>query len=920
MDSFYNVRSYLGMAVVAAEDGGSRANGRAQTSLDDHAETVCSYLPDGTFTHVNEVFCRLFGFKPEDIVGKQWRELAAPEDVELIERKLRELSPQNPVVVVENRVRLPNGDQRWMQFTNRGTFDKLGHLTEIRAVGRDITERLLAQQALEESDERWKFAIEGADHGVWDWDLSTGHVSFSKRWKSMLGYREEDIEDSLEEWERRVHPDDLPETMAALKSHFEGDRQDYAQEFRMRSKDGSWKWILARGKVISRDSQGQPLRIIGTHTDISASKAAKEREARNLRLVAEGAPCEAVLEAIVNSIEAEHNGLIGCVMRVAPDGKTLRVAAAPSMPDNYRRLKDGMRIGPRSACSGSAIFHNRREMAENIEMDPRWRSLRKTALTAGLRACWSEPIRSASGNVLGALACYRRECGQPTWSEIGTVMNAAALAALAIEREQAEHALRESEQRFRAIFEQAAVGVLLIDMQTGRILDVNERACEIAHLPQRQVLGADLAQLCHADDHPAYQEKLDALKRDQTRNFAMEKRLHQVTGDPTWVNFTVSPLWHPGEPPEKYMVVMEDITARKEAEINYQRELDYNRALITHTAAYIVALDARGRFVHVNPPFLRGLGYTEGDVLRRTPWEIGLMDKDEIARSKDRFENALRGRDNPPVELRLRAKNGDWHAVEVRSTSTCKPDGSVDRIIVTGTDVTERNHLQQEVLNVVEREQARLGHDLHDGVGQTMTGIVALVEALELELHGSQREDAGRIRQLIQDAVSEIRRMSHGLSPTSVKYRGLGGALQLLAETVTLNHRTPCVCEVDDSIVVSDTEKQAHLFRIAQEAVNNALRHGEPDHVYIHLKRVHDTVCELVVEDDGRGLPKLKGRARKSAAQPVPPKSGIGLQVMDYRANMIGAALSVRPRPGKGVIVTCRFQSDTALHQHGSGI
>lgn len=921
MSSVLNVRSYLGMPAVPSEDGGSRSNGRRAATMEDHLETVCCYLPDGTFTHVNEVFCRFFGLKREDIIGHQWQSLADPKDLPMIQSKLSQLSAKNPVVTIENRVRLPHGETRWMQFNNRGVFDRKGRLVETRAVGRDITERVLAQQALQESNERWKFAIEGAGDGVWDWNVATGHVAFSKRWKSMLGYGEDEVRDNFEEWEKRVHPEDLPGALAALKAHFEGGRESYAVEFRMQCRDGSWKWILARGKIIARDAEGKPLRIIGTHTDITETKTAKEREAHNLRLVAKGSPCEEVLAAIVTSIEAEHADLIGCVMRVNPDRKTLRVAAAPSLPERYCRFKDGLRIGPRSASSGSTVHHKRRQITDSIEKDPNWRLLRKEALAAGLRACWSEPIRAATGEILGALTCYRREPGHPTWAEIGTVMNAAALSALAIEREQAEQALRASEERFRAIFEQAAVGVLLIDVKSGVVLEVNQRACEIARLLRRQVQGVELARLCHPEDHSDYERRLEELVRGKTTSFAMEKRLRHVSGDPVWINLTVSPLWHPGQTPDKYMAVMEDITARKQAEANYQRELDYNRALITHTAAYIVALDARGRFLHVNPPFLRSLGYEESDVLRRTPWEIGLMDKDEIARSKGRFENALRGRDNPPVEVRLRARNGDWHAVELRSTSTRNADGSVDRVIVTGTDVTERNRLQQEVLNVVEREQARLGHDLHDGVGQTMTGIVALIEALEQDLQGPQREDAGRIRNLIQDAVQEIRRMSHGLSPTSVKYRGLGGALHLLAETVALNHRTPCGCEVDEGILVSDTEKQTHLFRIAQEAVNNALRHGEPRHVFIRLQRLQDSACALVVEDDGRGFPKTKNRGRSPAhAPPQQPKHGIGLRVMEYRANMIGASLGIRPRAGGGVVVTCRFQSDNALHQNGSGI
>lgn len=900
-----NLRTYLGRG----ETPGAGSAPGTGPEMEDLAETLCCYRPDGTFVHVSDVFCRYFGVRRKDLMGKRWQELADKQDLAMIEKQLSALSPDNPVVVIENRVRNAAGETRWMQFVNRGKFDQAGRLVETRAVGRDITERVLAQQALRESNERWKFAIEGTGDGVWDWDVVTGRVAYSRRWKQMLGYEENEIEDTLEEWQSRLHPDDLPGTLNKLQEHFE-EGKIYAQEFRMRCKDGSYKWILARGKAIARDAAGRPLRIIGTHTDISEWKAAKEREARNLRLVAAGAPCAAVLDAIVHSVEAEHPEMICSIMLVNAGGKTLRVAAAPSLPEEYRKIKDGLRIGPRSACSGSAVYHNRREMTDNIESDPRWRRLRKEALAAGLRACWSEPIRGASGGVLGAFACYHREPCLPKWTEIGTVMNAAVLAALAIEREKAEQALRESEQRLRAIFEQAAVGVLLIDIASDSILNANQRACEIARLPRRQVLGADMRRLCHPDDHEIYRKQVAKLAAGAVRSFAMEKRLRHARDVSTWINLTVSPLWRPGQPPGRCMAVLEDITARKEAELNYRRELEYNRALITHTSAYIVALDAQGRFIHVNKPFLNGLGYEEADVLGFTPWEIGIMSKAEITRSKGRFDNLLRGKDNPPVEVRLRAKKGSWNAVELRSTTTRRPDGSVDRVIITGTDVTERNRLQQEVLNVVEREQARLGHDLHDGVGQTMTGIVALIEALELDLQGPPREDAARIRGLIQEAVSEIRRMSHGLSPTSVKYRGLGGALHLLAETVRLNHRTPCACEVDESIHVSDTEKQAHLFRIAQEAVNNALRHGDPDNVGIILRRLQDATCELVVEDDGRGLPKPKGKKHGSPPSAAAPKAGIGLRVMEYRANLIGATLNIRPRPGSGVIVSCRFQSD----------
>jgi signal transduction histidine kinase len=142
--------------------------------------------------------------------------------------------------------------------------------------------------------------------------------------------------------------------------------------------------------------------------------------------------------------------------------------------------------------------------------------------------------------------------------------------------------------------------------------------------------------------------------------------------------------------------------------------------------------------------------------------------------------------------------------------------------------------------------------------------------------------------------------MSHGLSPTSVKYRGLDGALNLLAETVRTNFRTPCVFELEPGVCIGSEDKEAHLFRIAQEAVNNALRHGKPAHVRISLRKAGDGECELCVEDDGSGLKKnRKGKG-----------DGIGMRVMAYRANLIGGRLKVENKGRRGVVVTCRFECE----------
>lgn len=155
----------------------------------------------------------------------------------------------------------------------KGAFNADVLIRSIRyAIGRARLE-----QRVHDAEERWRFALEGSGDGVWDWNMQSGEVQFSQRWKEMIGYREDEIANRLDEWEKRVHPNDLPRVKADLQAHFEGRTATYSNEHRMCCKDGEWRWILDRGKVVRRDADGKPLRMIGMHTDITERKHIEER-------------------------------------------------------------------------------------------------------------------------------------------------------------------------------------------------------------------------------------------------------------------------------------------------------------------------------------------------------------------------------------------------------------------------------------------------------------------------------------------------------------------------------------------------------------------------------------------------------------------------------------------------------------------
>jgi len=138
--------------------------------------------------------------------------------------------------------------------------------------------------ALQRSEERWQFALEGSRDGVWDWNVKTNEVFFSSRWKEMLGFKDGEIANKFDEWQKRVHPDDWEQVLADIEEHFDHATPYYENEHRVLCKDGSYKWILDRGKVVSWTKDNKPLRMIGTHTDVTERNQAKEALRQQLQL------------------------------------------------------------------------------------------------------------------------------------------------------------------------------------------------------------------------------------------------------------------------------------------------------------------------------------------------------------------------------------------------------------------------------------------------------------------------------------------------------------------------------------------------------------------------------------------------------------------------------------------------------------
>ena len=307
---------------------------------------------------------------------------------------------------------------------------------------------ILAQReaALQESEFRWRFAIEGSGDGLWDWNLAEGSVFYSRRWKEMLGYAEDAIGSGIAEWEGLIHPEDKPGTLARLRDHLDGKLPVFQSEYRLLCQDGNYKWVLDRGLVIGRDPAGRPLRVIGSHHDITHRKGLEDYiqfRGQSLELVASGAPLREVLTFIVTGIERIKPDWRCSVLLLDAESQRLGQGVAPSLPDFYNAAIDGLAIGPGVGSCGTAAFTGQRVIVEDLARHPFWAAFRDLTHRAELGACWSQPILGTAREVLGTFAIYHRQPHRPSPDDLVMIERSASLASIAIEREQALEEIRK---------------------------------------------------------------------------------------------------------------------------------------------------------------------------------------------------------------------------------------------------------------------------------------------------------------------------------------------------------------------------------------------------------------------------------------------------------------------------------------------
>jgi PAS domain S-box-containing protein len=313
-----------------------------------------------------------------------------------------------------------------------------------------------------------------------------------------------------------------------------------------------------------------------------------------------------------------------------------------------------------------------------------------------------------------------------------------------------------------------------------------------------------------------------------------------------------------------------------------------------------------GRYIYANQTCAKVFRRTVDEVIGKTDAE--LLPKTIAAKARNLDQQVLsQNRAIETTESYIR-DDGTHYWLTTRFP-ICDHHGTPMMVGGAAIEITENKRLEREVQEISEQEKRRIGQDLHDGLGQYLTGIACMVKVVEQKLANRDLAEAGDVKKIttmVNETIAQARDLARGLSPVELENNGLQAALQELASRVSRTN-VNCVVKAPTFTRVYDNAAAIHLYRIAQEAVNNAIKHGRANNITIGLSTQNNQV-ELTVQDDGCGFPKNG-----------PKSSGMGLRVMNYRAAMIGATVAFGPATPCGALIRCVVSNRPPKQRNGAG-
>ena len=576
------------------------------------------------------------------------------------------------------------------------------------SVANDITE--LRQQTMQ-NDRMLKLLDEAqqiAHMGSWEHDLRTGKIIWSEETCRIFGYPPETHPTDFDDFMRHVLPSDRASLLKAQQTTAKSG--EIEAHYRItRAGDGQVRWLFERGKPVL-DENGREVRRLGMVADITESKrleSIRDLEADVLAAVTSSLPLTEVLNKVVLGIEAIMPDAIASVLLLDSKGKTLLYGAAPNLPDAYNQAIHGAAIGPKAGSCGTAAYLKQPVIVSDISSDPLWEDYRHLAMPHGLRACWSQPVFDDADKVIATFAIYYHKVRSPDQAERDTISRIANIIAVAIVKKRNEQRLKDSEQRFRKIFEQAATGMALTTPE-GQFVHANQAYCNMLGYSENELKKLDFTSLTHPDDRPQNKIEISELLAGKQDSRIIEKRYLHKSGGTVWARLSVTVQRDETGQPEFIVGITENIT---ESKLAAQRQSEIERTfsqLLSNLSgfAYRCLVDEHWTMVYLSDAFESLTGYSNEEVINNRK-----IDYDTITHPDDRervtaeIHNAIAGAHNFQIEYRIIRKDGEQRWVLEQGSDVRDEQGNVIAVEGYITDITQEKSADALILQSEQRFQ-----------------------------------------------------------------------------------------------------------------------------------------------------------------------------------------------------------------------